>query len=133
MKFIASLLIAITMAGCSSSLVRVGDATPVHANYPAPAPEKPAGTVVFVRDAGFSGSMNDFIVIVDGQRIGTLRPGQKITLRMAAGSHIVGVGCSPCSDDYRKEIQHQVEAGKTSVFRLNFDSGLNIQPSSQLD
>lgn len=129
MQIVASLVVALMLAACAHP-VKVREAEPVAAHYAPPADGLPAGTAVFVRDAGLAGAMNDLIVMADGKRVGTLRPGQKVTIRMAAGLHVVGIGCSPCSDSFRKEIQHVIEPGKTSVFRLEF---FDIQPSTQLD
>lgn len=129
MKIVASLVAALMLAACANP-VRVSEAEPVAAHYAPATDGRALGTAVFVRDAGMAGAMNDLIVFADGRRVGTLRPGQKLTIRMPAGLHVVGIGCTPCSEDFRKEIQHAIEPGRTAVFRLSF---FDIQPSTQLD
>lgn len=137
MKTVAAYLATtLLLSGCLLNPVKVQDAEPISpaSDYTGrPGDGKAVGTIIIVRDSGFYGTLADVIVFVDGKRVGILRPGQKFTLPLSEGSHVVGINCGSCDESARKEVQHVVTRGRTDAFRVNFAAGLNIQPSTQLD
>jgi hypothetical protein len=111
----------------------MSDGEAVTATYSAPPESEATATVVVVRDSGMIGWGVDFVIFIDGQNIATLRPSQKVEVRVREGSHIVGLSCGDCRESFRKEVGLVARRGERYPFRAFLLQGFQIQPSSQLD
>jgi hypothetical protein len=133
--------LAITV--CAIALVLYGCTTPVKISDAESAPIaqefsqqqfKESATIVVVRDAGLLASMNDFVIYLGNRTVGVLKPGQKLSFTIPAGSYIIGVGCNPCREDHRSELQLVALAGKQHAYRASWGSeGVKLQASAQID
>lgn len=128
------LLIATILAGCNSPVkIEEAERAVPSAEYIEPEFTESSATLIVVRDSGFSGAALDFVIYVDGKRVGMLRPSQKFEIRVSEGRHIIGLSCSTCRESFRRERDVIVSRGGRYPFRAFLLNGLEIQASSQLE
>jgi len=89
------------------------------------------GTVVVVRASQFTGIACTYSILVDGNEMASLDNGQKVTLNLIEGQHVISVqmGKDGCGHSY---AEHRVQVSPGSHEELlievgNFD-GLTIKP-----
>jgi hypothetical protein len=95
------------------------------------APSEHEGTVVLVRASQFTGIACTYSVLVDGSEIAEIDNGQKITLNLFEGQHVVSaqMGQDSCGHSYA-EYRVQVKPGSREMLLVEvgtFD-GLTIKP-----
>ncbi len=132
---LSALLVSLLLTSCANS-VRVSDAepAPVTGSFnPEIKANGETASIVVVRDAGFLATLLDVVVYLNNNIIGTLRPGQKVSINIPPGDYVIGVGCKPCNDDYRSELQLAAIKGKRRAFRVSFIDGLRIQASAMIN
>ncbi len=126
--FVAAALIALALGGCAtsnqpgtSSYVPV-ERSQIVENAPQPSDATGTATVVVKRDQGFMGVALTSVLTIDGRPTAKIRPGQFVSLRVAAGEHLFGVSSSdnlgPIATNISREVAADCKAGKTYYFRL---------------
>ena len=129
---------AALVSGCSSpvKIVEAERAVPI-GEYAEPAVTASSATLIVVRDSGMNGMLLDFVILVDGKRVGILRPGQKFEIRVSDGRRIIGVCIDRMSgkcSSVIKEVDVITVQGLRYPFRTMLVSGgVTIQPSTQLE
>lgn len=128
------LLLLLMTSGCAiSTPTPLHDATAVAPLFsPLQNHSSEVSKILIIRDTGISGMLLDITVFLDGKVIGKLRPKEFVEFEIHPGVHIIGVGCTPCNEDYRKELQMVAVSGQEHRFRTMFLHGLEIQPSTQV-
>ena len=119
---VAALAGAVMLAGCSTP-VTSSDAKPVPAErvfgYQAKPQGVDFGTVVITRDTGFVGGGVAVTVSIDGKQAAALRTGERVTLYVPAGEHIL-------SDSQVANTRHDheliVKAGQVKFYRISVDA-----------
>lgn len=95
------------------------------------APSEHEGTVVLVRASQFTGIACTYSVLVDGSEIAEIDNGQKITLNLFEGQHVISaqMGKDSCGHSYA-EYRVQVKPGSRQNLLLEVGSidGLTIKP-----
>lgn len=97
-----------------------------------------SGTVITIRDAGFTGSGCNMAVYIDGTLAARIGDAEVATFYLSAGDHIIGTGptgrgtCVIGQERLRREIGVSLEPGETKKFRLsiNPNSGPAIEPTA---
>jgi hypothetical protein len=94
-------------------------------------------TLVVTRDMGFAGSGCYMGVFVDGKEAAKLGTGERVTLHVPAGHHVLGTWqsgkalCSYRNGKDRRETDASVASNETRKFRILLDaSSLQIEPTS---
>lgn len=113
---------AVMLAGCSTP-VTSSDAKPVPAERVFGYQVKPQGvdygTLVITRDTGFVSGGVAVTVSIDGKQAAALRTGERITLYVPAGEHIM-------SDSQVANTRHDheliVKAGQVKFYRISVDA-----------
>ena len=94
-------------------------------------------TIVVKRDPGFTGSALSSILLLDGKRVASIKPGQYLELSLKPGEYLVGVawsdGMGALETSATREIAIDCKAGKTYYIRMfpQAMSGIVIERSSQ--
>lgn len=125
-----SVALVVLLSGCASVPPSAGvlDAAPPAATIMAPAmtvPRDGTGVVVVLRDPTYYGSGCGNRVLVNGKPVAELDRGEKVTLYLAPGEHVVGVRivsriCTEASD----EVTVVSVVGKRSVYQVSPAAGL---------
>jgi len=95
-------------------------------------------TVVVTRDVGFQGSGCYGAVFVDGKVVAKLATGERTTLHIPAGDHVLGTWntgsglCGYREGKDRREITVALKQGETRRFRIiiNPNSGVSLEPTT---
>ena len=119
---VAAMAGVVMLAGCSTP-VTSSDAKPVPADRIFGYQVKPQGvdfgTLVITRDTGFVGGGVAVTVSIDGKQAAALRTGERVTLYVPAGEHIL-------SDVQVANTRHDheliVKAGELKFYRISIDS-----------
>lgn len=88
-------VVCLTAVGCSTTPVSTQSAGPVPADriyqssYVGSATDAGHGTVVFLRDSGFSGGGCSHDMYVDNVKVFAIRQGEQITVHLPAGQHFL--------------------------------------------
>lgn len=130
---LAVLALIVAMAGCSTSATNDHAAKAVSAQYiykPAYVGEATGpseATVAFYRDTGLFGSGCRHDMYVDGVKIFTIRPGEKITIRVSAGEHLfrLETGRGMCADTAISQ-ETSIAAGAHHVYRIMLSSSFTL-------
>lgn len=122
------------LTGCTlTAPTLLSEARPVKPLFlPEPTSSPMNARLIVVRDTGISGELLAITVFLDGRLIGVLQAGDMVEFEVRPDSYVLGVGCSPCNDEFRRELQVIAKAKKSHYFRTMFLDGLEIQPSSQV-
>lgn len=125
---------ACTLGGCASTPVPAADASPASFVY---APELTharagAAVVTITRDTGLAGSACNDVVYVDGEKVAALSTGEKITLYLAPGHHVLGTMAAGICAGGSASIEATLRAGESRDYRIgSHQSGdLLMQPSA---
>jgi hypothetical protein len=90
---VASFTLLLLLAGCSTTPVTSQSALPIamdrvyQPSYMGPASSGSDATVVFQRDAGFSGAGCSHDMYIDNVKVFAIRHGEQITIHLPAGQH----------------------------------------------
>ena len=93
-------------------------------------PSQDTAQIVVIRDQGFFGSANFLHFYIDGQKVASLDPRERLELYLAAGEHIFGVKpTDPLGVHAGFNIDQTLQSGRTYYYRLLIDSnaGARIQ------
>ncbi len=141
-RVLLATVIAVSIAGCSSTPVDSGSAKRVPANrtfaYQASVPS--GATVIISRDNGFWASGGCFVtVMIDGKKAAKINTGETSTFQVEPGRHIVGIAgddtgsglCSMQIGQPVKEIAAEITASEIQKYRISgSQNGNDIRPSS---
>jgi hypothetical protein len=124
------------VAGCATSPVSTNEAAPVPPEriisdvFLATKPN--TGEVIIKRDTGFGGSACSSRVFVDGSPVADLRTGEKVTLYLPLGDHIIGAEPNGICGGGLSEVSVTVKKESASVFRIRYGSNgdYDIQPTA---
>lgn len=140
MKLIVGALAVVLLAGCSTTPIPLGQATPVPKDRVFShqvEPSEPFGTIVVARDTGSMGGGCFLAVYLDGEVAARIDTGEVVKFRVPAGDHLVGMGIDKkggglCSfTDMMKEQSASLKPGQVRLFRVGGDqAGFDIRPSS---
>lgn len=131
-------LFAALLAGCATSPVPIKNAVVVPPErvlaYQKDVPG--TGTLSVTRDSGHTGSLCSVGLFVDGKVAALLKPGERVSLHVPAGSVVVGAAyqgsgiCGMGAD--RKEREAIVSGGKVKNYRISTsgDGVLDILPTT---
>lgn len=118
-------LATVALAGCSTTPVSTATASYVpgsriyQPSYVGAAANSANGTVVFLRDAGFSGSGCSHDMYIDNVKIFAIRHGEQITVHLPAGHHFfrleTGGGLCP---NIAASQETTLNAGQREVWRI---------------
>jgi hypothetical protein len=113
------------LTACSTTPVTQQSAAPVPADriyqsdYVGVAVEPSDATILFLRDAGFSGSGCSHDLYVDNVKVFAIRQGEQITLRVPAGQHFfrleTGGGLCP---NISASQETTIAAGARQTYRI---------------
>ncbi|MFJ9531237.1 hypothetical protein [Herbaspirillum sp. NPDC101396] len=133
---------ALILAGCATTPVSLGDATAVPAERifaQASGAAKDWPRITVVRDSGYLASGCDFGFYLDGRLAARMAVGERFSIEVPPGEHILGaaiVGRALCSfgEDQRREIASIVQPGEKKVYRISArsDGGVLIEPTTML-
>lgn len=87
-------ILAVSLTGCAP--LGRPEGPPDHlinAPHLSPRAGEPSATLTLYRDGSFTGSFNYRWIALDGQVVASLKPLQRVELRVAPGSHEVAVYC----------------------------------------
>lgn len=131
-------LFAALLAGCATSPVPIKNAVAVPPErvlaYQKDVPG--TGTLSVTRDSGHTGSLCSVGLFVDGKVAALLKPGERVSLHVPAGSVVVGAAyqgsgiCGMGAD--RQEREAIVSGGKVKNYRISTsgDGALDILPTT---
>jgi len=131
-------LFAALLAGCATSPVPIKNAIAVPPErvlaYQKDVPG--TGTLSVTRDSGHTGSLCSVGLFVDGKVAALLKPGERVSLHVPAGSVVVGAAyqgsgiCGMGAD--RQEREAIVSGGKVKNYRISTsgDGVLDILPTT---
>jgi hypothetical protein len=131
-------LFAALLAGCATSPVPIKNAVAVPPErvlaYQKDVPG--TGTLSVTRDSGHTGSLCSVGLFVDGKVAALLKPGERVSLHVPAGSVVVGAAyqgsgiCGMGAD--RQEREAIVSGGKVKNYRISTsgDGVLDILPTT---
>lgn len=131
-------LFAALLAGCATSPVPIKNAVAVRPErilaYQKDVPG--TGTLSVTRDSGHTGSLCSVGLFVDGKVAALLKPGERVSLHVPAGSVVVGAAyqgsgiCGMGAD--RQEREAIVSGGKMKNYRISTsgDGVLDILPTT---
>ncbi len=119
------ILAAIALAGCSTTPVSTATAAQVPSSriyqpaFVGPATSSTNGTVIFLRDAGFSGSGCSHDMYIDNVKVFAIRHGEQISIHLPAGQHFfrleTGGGLCP---NIAASQETTLDAGQREVWRI---------------
>ena len=93
-----------------------------------------AGTclVVVKRDSGFGGSACSSRVFVDGQAVAGLATGEKVSLYVTPGEHIIGANPNGICGGGLSEVSIVAHIDRPSILRIRYGSNgdYSIQPTA---
>lgn len=122
------------ITGCATSPVPAADASPAsHVYAPELTQQRPGtATVTVTRDKGLSGSACNDVVYVDGEKVAALSTGEKITIYLAPGHHVLGTMASGICAGGSASVGATLKAGDVRDYRIGSrQSGdLLMQPSA---
>jgi len=128
MRIFLGVATVLLLAGCASSPVPSGEASPVPSKrlfaYQTSVPGE--SFLVVTRDKGFVGSGCNGTVSVDGVRAAEVGTGETAKFRVAPGEHIISV--STCGSGL-KERETSIRSGATKKFRISIDSAMSLDLS----
>lgn len=136
---IAAALLA--LAGCATKPISMAEAVPVPMvrllAFQSQVPGS-QGTIITIRDAGFTGGGCNMAVYIDGTLSARIGAGEMASFNVAAGDHIIGTGptgrgtCNLAADRLRRETPVSLAHGQTKRFRIsiNPNSGPAIEPTA---
>lgn len=131
-------LVAALLAGCATSPVPIKNAVAVPPErvlaYQKDVPG--TGTLSVTRDSGHTGSLCSVGLFVDGKVAALLKPGERVSLHVPAGSVVVGAAyqgsgiCGMGAD--RQEREAIVSGGKVKNYRISTsgDGVLDLLPTT---
>ena len=121
----ASFTLLLALTGCSTTPVTSQSALPIvmdrvyQPTYMGPASLGSDATVVFQRDAGFSGAGCSHDMYIDNVKVFAIRHGEQITIHLPAGQHYfrleTGGGLCP---NIAASQETTLAAGSREVFRI---------------
>lgn len=138
LKITAVAALVALIAGCATSPVPIKNAVAVPPErvlaYQKDVPG--TGTLSVTRDSGHTGSLCSIGLFVDGKVAALLKPGERVSLHVPAGSVVVGAAyqgsgiCGMGAD--RQEREAIVSGGKVKNYRISTsgDGVLDILPTT---
>lgn len=127
-RFALLCLIPVFAVGCATRPVALSDAQEVPPDRVfgfQQSLDVPSGSLVVVRDVGYTGSRCPMAFYVDGVLAAHIKTGEVTTLSVPAGNRILGAepagrGLCTLGDEtaHRRETSHAVETGKQTKVRL---------------
>ena len=123
---ILTLTTCLVLCACATSRIPVNEAagTPAARIHVAKesleaAPDR--GQIVITRDGGFRGAACTTRILVDGTLAAELRPAEKVSLYLAAGTHVIAAEPDLwlCRGS-RKEMTASVRSGESLAFRYGY-------------
>ncbi len=111
------LVAALLLSGCATQVIPTSQAREVGAGaiIAKPLPDG-SETVIVKRGASFAGGACSDRVFADGKPIADLRPGEKVTFKLPAGRHIIGVAKQGICPGQLREISVEMAGGQTRTF-----------------
>jgi hypothetical protein len=130
MRYLTIALFLIVVSGCAVRTVPLEEATYTQNDSEIYAfckkmnlkDEKP--NLIIIRDEGFYGSKNPHMIHIDGKPCADLMPGEKLSLTLAPGEHILGTKnkWDPFSIGRLIETEITIRGNKTSIVRDGVDA-----------
>lgn len=141
MKIVIMAALALALSACATKPIAMADAVPVPNDRLLAYQGQVAGeqgTVITIRDAGFTGGGCNMAVYIDGTLAARIGAGEVASFNVTAGDHIIGTGptgrgtCAWASDRLRKETPVNLRNGEKKRFRIsiNPNSGPAIEPTA---
>lgn len=116
---------AIALSGCSTTSVPVREAVPApqaQIYLKERLPVQGNARTIFVRDTGFIGSGVFQHIFIDGVKVASLNPGEKVELIVPPGEHILGVQpTDPFGTKTLMSIDQDLKADRTYFYRILTD------------
>lgn len=141
MRFLIAIVLAATLTACATKPISEAEAVPVPTDrllaYQTPIAGD-SGTVVTIRDAGFTGGGCNLAVYINGELAAQIGDREIARFHLPAGDHIIGTGptgrgtCVIGAERLRRELGVTLRPGETKKFRLsiNPNSGPAIEPTA---
>jgi hypothetical protein len=122
---------ALFLAACSTTPVSTSSANAVAAAKWSERKDG-YGTLIVKRDTGFMGAACKASVYVDGERIASLGPGDKVTVYLPPGEHITGAKNGGVCGGAVSEAQLTLAANQQRTYRIAIldAGGIAIQPTA---
>lgn len=139
MKRILAAAALLTLAGCATHVPKASQVRPVPAERALAfqSPSDGDATIVITRDAGFLGGGCFAGLYLDGDLVAKMDTGERATLHVPSGRHIVGtwsVGKALCGyreGKDRRETDATLKPGELRKYRILIGSaGLEIAPTT---
>lgn len=121
------------LSACSTTPVTLGSAELVpkeriyQPSYVGAASKESDATVVFIRDAGFSGSACSHDIYIGSVKVFSIHQGEKMTIHVPAGQHFfrleTGAGLCP---NISTSKETTIAAGSRQVYRILLPSAGNL-------
>lgn len=122
------------MVGCASQPVSTSEADVSDEIYAERYTEQGSGEhpLVIKRDEGIVGSACDHLVYVSGQKVAGLGAGEKVTVYLKEGTHIIGAKTAAVCTGSSAEAQVEVTEGTNATYRIATDQngGLDLEPTA---
>lgn len=115
-------LIIVVVMGCPAKPVREQFASPIpnkriyESYYVGVATSASDATLIFLRDSGFPGSGCAYVMYVNNVKIFAIRAGEKITIHVPAGQHILRMEAF-CLQDFAMSLETTLAPGESQTYR----------------
>jgi hypothetical protein len=120
MRAIAAMFTALTLSGCSTSVITSEQAEQVPESeilaFAKPAAADDA-RITFVRDAGLNGIACDFTVFINGFEVASIGASEAVTFYHPPGQAILGVSTGTICTGAHQELSVNLEPGTAYQFR----------------
>lgn len=135
--------LALALSGCvTQNIAGTSSYQPVSTSriigfIPEPASNDHAGIIIVKRDPGKLGSAIESTLLIDGQPVARIEPGEYLQFRSHLGEHIFGVSWSdnlgPAATSSTRELAVDVKPGQTYYLRMfpQAGAGIVIERTSQ--
>ncbi len=125
----------LALAGCATTPVSTSDAqaVPLERVFASDVLLRKPGTclVIVKRDQGFFGSACSSRVLVDGRPVVDLATGEKVSLYLSEGDHIIGADSKACGGGI-SEVSIAARSDRPSTLRIRYGTNgeYTIQPTA---
>jgi hypothetical protein len=82
-------------------------------------------TITVKREAGYADMLRAYGVVLDGQKVGSLRRGQEIVLQTTAGTHTLHVTIDWCTSD---SMSFSIEETQSKSFECGNNTKIFLAP-----
>ncbi len=126
--------LALLLSACATTPVPSADARPAAAVYDLALtrPQPGSAAVTVVRDSGLMGAACNDVLYIDGQKIAALGTGEKITVYLSPGHHVLGTTAAGICAGGTASAETTIRAGESRTYRIGSGQGgtLSMQPSA---